>query len=1142
MKIRVRAMFLALLMVFSTVFTVVTPEEVKADGTKTIIIHYNRPDDNYDNWDIWAWPKDQEGSEVPFSYSDDFGKVAVIQKSGDFTDLGFIIRRPDWSEKDVSEDQFITLTGDVTEVWINSGEPGYKTEAPDGAPTFDLSQLAGNGGGSDKPEVQAPAEGQIQVNLHYHRFDQTYDGWNVWFWPEGGEGTGNVFTGEDDYGKVVSYNVDASAGKLGFIIRLNEWEAKDVDADRYIDLSKAKDGKLDLWIIQADANLYFDVNDADLSPKMLSASLTTAKRIAVKVTVPVNTDDTASLAMFKVVDQNGKEYEIMNLFSETGTSPEFNINMKEPLDLNNTYKIVSTEYGEKGLSYGGVYNTEDFENAFYYEGDDLGAVYSADSTTFKVWAPFATAIKLNLYKEGLEGEAYEVKDMTKGEKGVWSVKVDGDLNGVYYTYSVTNNDITSEVVDLYARTTGANGKRGMVIDLAKTNPENWDKDVRPVLLRATDSIIYEMHVRDFTIDESSGVKNKGKYLGLVEKGTKNSAGVSTGLTHVQLIPVYDYSPNSVDETKLDTPQFNWGYDPYNYNAPEGSYSTDPFNGEVRVNEFKQMVQGFHSSGLRVIMDVVYNHTAESANSYMNLTVPGYYYRMNEDGSFSNGSGCGNEVASERAMVRKYIVESVKYWASEYHLDGFRFDLMALIDMETIKQVRTELDKIDPSIIILGEGWAGGGTLLNAYDQSLKKNIYRFEELQVAAFSDDIRDGIKGSVFGDTDTGFASGKLGQEERIKSGVIAATKYPGISWADTHTDISSPWAASPEQVINYVSAHDNLTLWDKIALSNKDDSDEDKVKINLLSASIVYTSQGIPFMLSGEEMLRSKDGDHNSYKSSDAINSIKWDNFTNTEVYEYYKGLIEFRKNHAGLRMTTTEDVSKYLKFIETPSQVVGYTIDGAVEGEVADQLLIIYNASKEAKEVTIPDGTWNVCIKDNKAGIEVIETVTGGKVSVSPISTLALVQGETEDPNAVGSVTTTTPPSDSNDSNDSTESQDSQDSKDEKSGNFFKDNLGIIIAVAAVVVVAIIAVVVKKSGKKSSASTVDAEVNKILGESAAAPAPTPAPTPAPVAEPVVEAAPAPESPVAESPVAESPVAESPVAESPVADTTDTDNTIV
>ena len=1094
MKRRVRAMFLALLMVFSTIFTVATPTEVKADGTKTIIIHYNREDGNYDNWDVWAWPKDAEGTNYPFSYSDDFGKVCVIQQSGDFSELGFIVRKDDWSEKDYSEDQFITLTGDVTEVWVNSGVEGYKTEAPEGAAPFDLSQLAGAGdsGSGEADTPSAPAEGQLQVKIHYHRFDGKYDGWNLWLWPEGGDGTGNAFTGEDDYGKVATYNIDASAGKLGFIVRLNEWEAKDVDSDRFIDLSKAKDGVVEVWLIQADANIYTDVNDADLSPKVLSASLTTAKRIAVKTTVPVDTEATESLSIFKVVDQDGKEYEIMNLFSEEGTSSVFNINMQEPLDLNKTYKLVSEQYGEKGVAYGAVYSSKEFEDAFYYDGDDLGAVYSKSETTFKVWAPFSSAVKLNLYKEGLEGEAYEVKDMTKGDKGVWSVTVDGDLNGVYYTYSVTNQETTSEVVDLYARTTGANGKRGMVIDLKATNPEKWDKDVRPQLLRATDSIIYEMHVRDFTIDESSGVTNKGKYLGLVEKGTKNSAGVSTGLdhivdlgvTHVQLIPVYDYSPNSVDETKLDKPQFNWGYDPYNYNAPEGSYSTDPFHGEVRVNEFKQMVQGFHDSGIRVIMDVVYNHTAESANSWMNLTVPGYYYRLNEDGSFSNGSGCGNEVASERAMVRKYIVDSVVYWASEYHLDGFRFDLMALIDMETMKQVRTELDKIDPSIIVLGEGWTGGGTLLSAADQSLKKNIYKFEDMQIAAFSDDIRDGIKGSVFGDTDTGFASGKLGQEERIKSGVIAATKYPGISWADTHTDICSPWAASPEQVINYVSAHDNLTLWDKIALSNKDDSEEDKVKINLLSAAIVYTSQGIPFMLSGEEMLRSKDGDHNSYKSPDSVNSIKWAEFTNTEVYEYYKGLIQFRKNHAGLRMTTTADVEKYLKFIDAPSQVVAYTIDGKAEGEVADQLLIIYNASKEAKEVEIPDGKWNVCIKDNKAGIEVIETVSGGKVSVGPISCMALVKGDTVD-STVGAAA-------------------------EKDGG--NGGLTTILIVAAIVVVVIIAVVViSKKGKKSQATDVEKEINSILGEATPAEEPAAEAEAEPTAEPVAEVAP--ESPIAE-----------------------------
>lgn len=1048
MKRRVQALFLAVLMVFSTVFgiNIGNPVEVKADGKTTVIIHYQREDGNYDNWDVWAWGGSVNGAQK-FAYEDDFGKICVIQANETIDELGFIIRRGDWEEKDFEGDQFIPVKDGFAEVWVTAGVEGFKTEAPEGASAFDLDAAGGNGDGNSG-EAVPPAEGEIQVNLHYHRFDENYTGWNVWFWPNGGDGTANNFAGEDDFGKVVSYNVDASAGKLGFIIRLNEWEAKDIENDRYIDLADAKDGVLDVFIIQSDATVYTDKADADLSPKILGAILTTAKRITMKTTVPVNTDATESLDIFKVKDQDGKEYKLMNIYSEAGTSSDFIINLEEPLDLSKTYTVVSELYGEKAVSYGDVYNTEEFAEAFYYDGNDLGAVYSKDKTVFKVWTPFATDVKLNLYNDGLGGDSYDTVDMTKGDKGVWSAEVSGDLNGVYYTYSVTNAGVTNEVVDLYARTTGANGQRGMVIDLDSTDPEGWDKVKRPEFVNATDAIVYEMHVRDFTIDKSSGVKNAGKYLGLTEKGTVNSSGVPTaldhildlGVTHVQLMPVYDFSPNSVDETKLDTPQFNWGYDPYNYNVPEGSYSTDPFNGEVRVNEFKQMVQSFHENDVRVVMDVVYNHTAENTNSWMNLTVPGYYYRMNADGSFSNGSGCGSEVASERAMVRKYIVDSVVYWATEYNIDGFRFDLMGLIDIDTMEAVREALNEIDPTIIVYGEGWTGGSSLLLAYDAALKKNTVRIEG-QVGAFSDDIRDGLKGSVFSDSDTGFATGKIGQEERIKSGVIAATNYPGINWAGTYTDICSPWAANPIQTVNYTSCHDNLTLWDKITISNKNDTEEDRIKMNLLCASVVYTAQGIPFMLSGEEILRSKGGDHNSYKSSDEVNSIKWDDM-NSEVYEYYKGLIEFRKNHAGLRMTTAEDVAKYLKFIEeVPTNVVAYTIDGEANGECAEQLLVIYNANKDAVEINIPDGEWNVCIKDNKAGTDVIETVSGGKVSVNAISSMVLVKGDTVAPASAS------------------EKSDTTDS-----------GLPIvpIVIVAAVAVVALIAVVILLKSKKKKIS--------------------------------------------------------------------------
>ncbi len=1040
MKKRVHAWFLAILMLVTTVLGVYTPVEVKAEENTTVIIHYNRPDGNYDNWDIWAWI--EEGTlngAQSFNYEDSFGKVCVIQTSDVAEEMGFIIRVNDWSAKDYDGDQFIAIEDGFAEVWIKSGQEGYETEGPDGAPAFDLSQLEGNGGATDEP-VAPPAEGQIAVNLHYYRYDNNYTGWNVWFWPEGGDGTANNFTGEDDFGKVCTYNVDASAGKLGFIVRLNEWEAKDTDGDRFIDLSRAKDGKIDVYVIESEETFHYDKNNADLSPKFLSVSLQTGTTIKVKVTLPVKTDATDSLKLFKLVDADGKEYEISSLFSESGEAAEFDIIMKEKLDLAKSYKIVSDTYGEISLAFGAIYSSKDFEDAYYYEGNDLGATYTKESTTFKVWSPLASEVKVLLYKNGFEGGAYEKVAMTKGDKGVWTAAVSGDLNGIFYTYQFVHGDKTTEAVDLYARTTGVNGKRGMILDLDSTDPTNWANDLRPELKKTTDSMIYEMHVRDFTIDESSGVQNKGKYLGLTETGTKNSDGVSTaldhiidlGVTHVQLLPVYDYSPNSVDETKLDTPQFNWGYDPYNYNVPEGSYSTNPFDGSVRVNEFKQMIQAFHNNHIRVVMDVVYNHTAESSNSWMNLTVPGYYYRLNEDGSFSNGSGCGNEVASERAMVRKYIVDSVVYWATEYHIDGFRFDLMGLIDIETMQAVREALDKVDPTIIVYGEGWTGGASLLKANDASLKKNTVRFEG-QIGAFSDDIRDGLKGSVFGQTDTGFASGKIGQEERIKAGVIGATNYPGINWANTNTDICSPWANSPIQVINYVSCHDNHTLWDKLNISNPDDTEADRIKMNNLCASVVYTSQGIPFILSGEEILRSKDGDHNSYKSSDEINSIKWDEM-NTSVNEYYKGLIEFRKNHAALRMTTADDIAKYLKFIDAPANVVAYTIDGAANGEVADELLIIYNGNKETAEVTIPDGEWQVCINAKSAGTAVIEKVSGGKVSVEGISCMALVKGAT----SVG----------------------------DEAGDSDMMLYIIIGAVVVVVLIVVILIVAKKGGKKKA----------------------------------------------------------------------------
>lgn len=650
-----------------------------------------------------------------------------------------------------------------------------------------------------------------------------------------------------------------------------------------------------------------------------------------------------------------------------------------------------------------AFSTKEFEETYFYEGNDLGAIWSKDRTTFRVWAPTASKVILKLYEAGDGDNLIERIGMKLDMKGTWVAEKNGDLNGTYYTYEVTLEGNTEEAVDPYAKAAGVNGKRGMVIDLNSTNPTGFTEQLKPELRNMTDSILYELHIRDFSADDNSGMINKGKYLAFTEKGTTSSSGVITGMdhlvdlgiTHVHLLPSFDYS--SVDETQLGEDQFNWGYDPENYNVPEGSYSTDPYHGEVRITEFKQMVQALHKNGIRVVMDVVYNHTAVSADSNFNKIVPGYYYRMMEDGQFCDASGCGNETASERAMVRKFIVDSVVHWAKEYHIDGFRFDLMGIHDIDTMNAIRKALDDVDPSIIMYGEGWTAGESPLPDDKKALKVNV-PFLDTRIAAFSDDIRDGIKGSVFDFKEQGFISGIDGMEETIKFGVVASTHHDQIDYSKVNYS-DKPWAVEPSQTINYASAHDNLTLWDKLALSNPSDSEEDRIKMNLLSAAIVLTSQGIPFFQAGEEFLRSKPMDEagtlfdeNSYKSPDSVNSLKWERKKNyLNVYQYYKGLIEFRKAHQALRMAKTEDIRKNITFLDNlDHNVVGYIIDQSQDKESIESICVIFNANRNPKSLTIPTGDWDIYVKDQKAGTEVLGSVSGGLLIVNPISAMVLVQ--------------------------------------------------------------------------------------------------------------------------------------------------------
>ena len=650
---------------------------------------------------------------------------------------------------------------------------------------------------------------------------------------------------------------------------------------------------------------------------------------------------------------------------------------------------------------------EEFKEKYNYNGD-LGAKYNKNETIFTLWAPTADSVKVALYgKNGNDTDKNpeEVIQMNKGENGEWSVKINRDLKGEYYNYIVNVNGKENRVIGPYAKAVGVNGKRAMVIDLNETNPNGWNEDKKPKLDNTTDAVIYEMHIRDFSIDDNSGITYKGKYNGVWQDNTTiPGTDIKTGVNHlkelgvniVHLLPTFDYE--SIDESRLYQPQYNWGYDPQNYNVPEGSYSTDPYTAQVRIREFKEMVQNLHKAGIRVVMDVVYNHTGSTENSHLNLTVPGYYHRQNQSGGFSNGSGCGNEIASERSMVRRMMVDSVKFWAEEYHIDGFRFDLMALHDIDTMKEIRKELNKIDESIIIYGEGWTGGDTPLPVEDRALKANTYKFENEQIAAFSDDIRDGIKGSVFIDENPGFVNGGTGFEESIKFGIVASTKHQDIDYSKVNYS-DKPWSNQPYQTVTYTSAHDNYTLWDKLQLTNKEASDEELVQMNKMAAAIVLTSQGIAFIHAGDEFARTKvnaDGslNENSYNSPDSVNRLDWNRkIQYKDLFNYYKGLIELRKSHKAFRMNTTTDIQNNLEFLQKgknfkEENVVAYTINGKDVGDEWDNIAVIFNANNEEVEVTLPLNDWNIVVNENSAGIETLGNVEGNKVKVAPKSAYVL----------------------------------------------------------------------------------------------------------------------------------------------------------
>lgn len=877
-------------------------------------------------------------------------------------------------------------------------------------------------GGAVASNIKADSPQTLIIN--YYRFDGEYDGWNLWLWkhqPSSEQGQAVQFNDTHESGAVrVEFDIPGShlegATEVGFIVRQGAWVSREPGGDRFIDMSQVDaQGNVEVFIVTDDVNVYYDEDEVDLDDRVQRADFSDVDRIDFTATntllqgadVTVYEDDEPMVMVD--LDRDGFNYSI-TLVSEVDLTKNYHMTV----DFNDGRGALRYDIGFRG-----IYDSDTFNDAYFYDGE-LGAIYENDKTTFKLWAPVSSEVKLNLYNvghpatitsfDGVAGEdtPFETYTMESLDRGVWSVEVEGDLHGVYYTYTVTNGNQTHEVVDPYTRSTGVNGLRGMVVDFERLNPEHWRYDRPDTMRSATDAIIYEAHIRDYTSHETwNGTEEwRGKYLGFGEPGTTYQ-GLPTGfdhirdlgVTHVQLLPVHDIGM-AIDETRIEDEDyrdkqdtiFNWGYMTLHFNTLEGSYATDPFDGQVRINEFKKMVQNFHDANIRIILDVVYNHTATSDDSNFQKIVPGYYFRFDEEGNFSNGSGTGNETASEHAMMRKFMVDSVKFWAEEYNVSGYRFDLMRLHDVKTMQEIEAALREIDETILVYGEPWDAGEAELDPAEAADKTNLDRMPNIGV--FNDNIRDGIRGGVFLASEAGWIQGENNRVGDVRAGIVGMINHP---------DTTYHWAEQPRQSISYVSAHDNNTLHDKLVLSTEDVTFDDIKAMQKLANAIVLTAQGIPFIHGGAELMRTKpcvviEGepqgecdpdnrfDHNSYRSPDATNQIDWNwKVDHYDVFEYYQGLINLRRHTDVFSMDDADMVRDNLYFLSTGSNFISYMIDHPTSAW--DFTLVAHNNAGTARTLDLLGMEWSMVVGGEQAGLETLETVSGS-LSVGPYETVVL----------------------------------------------------------------------------------------------------------------------------------------------------------
>jgi pullulanase len=825
--------------------------------------------------------------------------------------------------------------------------------------------------------IPARAADTTEVIVHYYRPAADYAGWDLWLWPskpKGADGASYEFSGHDAFGEVADAQVPGTNTEVGIIVKQGNFVAKDVGQDRFVE---ANNGKAEVWLVQGDPNIYYSLAEAQaaLKPHFQAAYLDGPNLIDATFTQPLTLSGGAS--GFTVTDQTTNQPIPVTAAQNAslGGANVIQLTLGSNPDVTHTLQVA---YGQSTAAVMPrlVLNGQ----AYYYGGNDLGATYKPKATAFRVWAPTASKVRLNIFRNG-SGDLFKTLDMKRSTGGTWYLKVKGNLKNKYYNYGVTHQGTSGVAVDPYAKNLSPNGQYGMIVDLAPTNPKGWTSDHVVSLAHAEDAVIYEVHVRDFSIDSNSGMKHKGQYLAFTETGTTGPGGVKTGVdslkelgvTHVELMPTEEFAGS---DTK---PTYNWGYDPQNYDVPEGSYATTP-KGTARITEFKQMVQALHAQHLGVIMDVVYPHTFSTVTSAFDQLVPQYYYRTDYQGNYTNGTGVGDETAAERPMVEKLVLDSVKYWMTQYHVDGFRFDQMALLGTPTVMAVEKEVRAIDPSAIMLGEPWVSGSSALSTADQFTKgtqKNTH------VAVFNDDNYSAIVGSSGNASSQGYATG----DPTAFLGVVRS--FPG---SIAYSPAIQGFTAEPDETINYISVHDNYTLWDHITKANPGAPQTDQIKMDELAETINVTSQGIPYIQGGDEFLRTKGGNGNSYNAGDAVNQLDWARKQQyRSVFDYYTNLIHLRLDHPAFRMTSAAMIQQHLRFLAAPENILHVELTGNANGDSWNNIDLIFNPTSAPVTVTLPGGTWTEVADAGRIGEQSLGTATG-TVTVQPLTAEILYGGD------------------------------------------------------------------------------------------------------------------------------------------------------